>query len=93
MPDGAMQSVSISSHNIRLSLDSVIRISASYSKASADELAKTPDDENLQALAIFAENAHFYLEILKKQIASLEKIQGIVSNYQLNVARPGALKQ
>ena len=81
------------SQTVRLPLDVLIDISISYRKASVEALAADPGDENLQALAVFAENTRFYLELLKKQTASVEKIQNIVSAYRLKTARPDTLRQ
>lgn len=81
------------SQAIRLPLDVLIDISISYRKAGVEALAADPGDENLQALAVVAENTRFYLELLKKQTASVEKIQNIVSAYRLKTARPDTLRQ
>ena len=81
------------SQAIRLPLDVLIDISISYRKAGVEALAADPGDENLQALAVVAENTRFYLELLKKQPASVEKIQNIVSAYRLKTARPDTLRQ
>ncbi|MGE9986655.1 hypothetical protein [Desulfovibrio sp. SGI.169] len=72
---------------VRFSLDTLIAISNSYSTVASQELAKTPEDESLRALAAFSENTEYYLKILKKMIAYFGEIQSLTSSYQLMKAR------
>lgn len=48
------------SQAIRLPLDVLIDISISYRKAGVEALAADPGDENLQALAVVAENTSIW---------------------------------